>query len=211
MVQENVAWFDSMQKTNVTVGASGDTTPPVISAVQASNVQPTSATVTWTTNEASDSQVEYGLTTGYGSSTAIAPALVTAHNVAVTGLQGGTLYHYRVKSRDAAGNLATSADNTFTTPAADTTPPVISNVTASPKANRTVTVTWTTNERSTSQVQYGTSTSYGTLTPVDSSLVTSHSVKFTPAQRRVLYHYRVISTDAAGNTAVSQDFTFTST
>jgi glucose/arabinose dehydrogenase/PKD repeat protein len=211
MVQENVAWFDSMQKTNVTVGTSGDTTPPVISAVQASNVQSNSATVTWTTNEAADSQVEYGQTTGYGSATGVAPALITAHSLGITGLQSSTLYHYRVKSRDAAGNLATSPDLTFTTPAPDTTPPVITNVTASAKPNRTVTVTWTTNERSTSQVQYGTSTSYGTLTPIDTSLVTSHSVKFTPAQRRVLYHYRVISTDAAGNTAVSPDFTFTST
>jgi phosphodiesterase/alkaline phosphatase D-like protein len=166
--------------------------------------------VTWTTNEAADSQVEYGQTTGYGSSTVVAPALVTAHSVAVTGLQSGTLYHYRVKSRDAAGNLATSPDNTFTTPAPDTTPPVITKVAASTKPNHTATVTWTTNEPATSQVQYGTSTSYGTLTPRDASLVTNHSVQFSPPQRRVLYHYRVISTDAAGNTAVSPDFTFTS-
>jgi hypothetical protein len=33
----------------------------------------------------------------------------------LTGLVIGTTYHYRVKSKDAAGNLATSADLTFTT------------------------------------------------------------------------------------------------
>ena len=33
-----------------------------------------------------------------------------------------TLYHYRVKSRDAAGNLATSGDFTFTTRAAPPPP-----------------------------------------------------------------------------------------
>ena len=33
----------------------------------------------------------------------------------MTGLGVGTLYHYRVKSKDAAGNPATSGDNTFTT------------------------------------------------------------------------------------------------
>src|SRR5262249_33228852 len=34
-----------------------------------------------------------------------------------------TVYHYRVKSRDAAGNLATSGDFTFTTQAAPPPPP----------------------------------------------------------------------------------------
>ncbi len=42
----------------------------------------------------------------------------------VNNLTPGTLYNFRVKSRDAAGNLATSANSTFTTTAvADTTPP----------------------------------------------------------------------------------------
>ncbi|GAI54653.1 unnamed protein product, partial [marine sediment metagenome] len=44
-----------------------DTTPPTISGVSASNITQTSATITWTTDENSDSLVEYGTTTGYGS------------------------------------------------------------------------------------------------------------------------------------------------
>ncbi len=43
--------------------------------------------------------------------------MVTAHSQALSGLTASTLYHFRVKSRDAAGNLATSADGTFTTTA----------------------------------------------------------------------------------------------
>jgi len=44
----------------------------------------------------------------------------------VSGLLASTLYHYRVKSRDAVGNLAVSGDFTFTTAApADTTPPTV--------------------------------------------------------------------------------------
>ena len=41
----------------------GDTTPPTISSIAASGVTSSGATVTWTTNEAADTQVEYGLTT----------------------------------------------------------------------------------------------------------------------------------------------------
>jgi hypothetical protein len=93
-----------------------DTTAPVISGVTVSNIAATSATVAWTTNEASDTQVEYGLTTGYGQTTTLDTSMVTAHSVNLSGLSASTTYHFRVKSKDAANNLATSADFTFTTP-----------------------------------------------------------------------------------------------
>src|SRR5207245_11721762 len=99
----------------VAVTLSNDTTPPVISGVASSSVTTSGATVAWTTNEASDSQVDYGTTTAYGSSSALNTSLVTSHSVVLTGLTGTTAYHYRVKSHDAAGNLATSGDFTFTT------------------------------------------------------------------------------------------------
>ena len=104
-----------------------DTTPPVISAVSAGSVTQTSATVTWTTDETSDSQVEYGTSTSYGSSTPLSGVLVTNHSVSVSGLTASTQYHFRVKSKDASGNLAVSPDATFTTsdPVADTTSPTV--------------------------------------------------------------------------------------
>jgi Right handed beta helix region/Purple acid Phosphatase, N-terminal domain/Pel9A-like, right handed beta helix region len=98
-----------------------DTTPPVISGVSSSGVTSSGATITWTTNEASDTQVEYGTTTSYGSSTALNTSMLTSHFQALNGLSASTLYHYRVKSRDAAGNLATSGDFTFTTSSASQT------------------------------------------------------------------------------------------
>ena len=101
----------------VTVTGASDTTSPVISAIASSNITANGATASWATNEASDTQVEYGTTTGYGSSTQVNPAMTTSHSAQLTGLSANTLYHYRVKSRDAAGNLASSGDQTFTTPA----------------------------------------------------------------------------------------------
>jgi hypothetical protein len=95
----------------------------VISAVAAVNLSASGATITWTTNVAGDSQVEYGPTTAYGSSTAPNPSLVTSHSQMLSGLAPSTVYHYRVKSRDAVGNLATSGDGTFTTAAAPQSPP----------------------------------------------------------------------------------------
>src|SRR5204862_29857 len=107
--------------------AAADTTPPVISGVASTGVTASGATITWTTNEASDTQVDFGLTTAYGSVSAPSSSQVTSHAATLGALTASTLYHYRVRSRDAANNLALSGDLTFTTLApADTTPPVIS-------------------------------------------------------------------------------------
>src|SRR3989441_8215142 len=119
--------------------------------MSASGITSTSATISWTTDEASDSQVEYGTTTAYGQVSALASALVTSHSVGLSGLSASTVYHYRVKSRDAVGNLATSADVTFTTAALpDTTPPTVS-ITA-PAAGATVAGTVTVSSSATDNV-----------------------------------------------------------
>jgi beta-lactamase superfamily II metal-dependent hydrolase len=96
------------------IAAPPDTTAPVISNVQATAVTTSGATITWTTDEASDSVVEYGLTTSYGSSTSNA-ADVTSHSIPLSGLTGNTLYHYRVISTDPAGNTTASVDRSFQT------------------------------------------------------------------------------------------------
>jgi len=99
-------------------------TAPVISGVTASAVLYSTATINWTTNEASDSQVEYGPTTAYGSLSTLTGTTVTSHTTSLTTLNPSTLYHYRVRSRNAAGNLAVSGDFTFTT--LEATPPTVS-------------------------------------------------------------------------------------
>jgi len=53
--------------------------------------------------------------------TAPASARSTAHSQPLTGLTDNQTYHYRVVSRDAAGNTATSADKTFVTANASAT------------------------------------------------------------------------------------------
>ncbi|MCC6543675.1 MAG: fibronectin type III domain-containing protein, partial [Nitrospirae bacterium] len=101
-----------------------DITAPVLSNITTGNITSSSAAITWTTNEQASSQIEYGTTTAYGSSTTIDNTLLTSHSVSLSGLSSWTPYHFRVKSRDAAGNLTTSGDYTFTTLAPpDTTPP----------------------------------------------------------------------------------------
>lgn len=92
-----------------------DTTPPVISSISGQSLSTTGATITWTTDKNSASEVAYGTMPPYTSETSFDPTLVTNHSVPVLGLSAGTLYHYAVVSKDSSGNIATSSDQTFTT------------------------------------------------------------------------------------------------
>jgi hypothetical protein len=189
---------------------SGDTQPPSISAVAANSIGASSATVVWATDEAADSQVEYGITSSYGNSTTLNATMVTSHSQSLSGLASGTTYYFRVKSKDAAGNLAVSSGFTFTTSVpADTTAPIISSVTSSGITGSGATITWSTNEASDSQVEYGTTSSYGSSTTLNTSMVTSHSQSLSGLASSTTYYFRVKSKDAAGNLAVSSGSTFT--
>jgi hypothetical protein len=180
--------------------------PPVISGVAAGSVTSSGATITWSTSTPASSQVRYGLDTTYGSSTTLDTTLVTSHSQTLSGLSASTTYHYIVSSVDAFGQQTVSGDLTFTTAGP---PPVISGVAASAITTSGATIGWTTDVPATSQVDYGTTTSYGSSTTLDTTLVTSHSQALSGLQPGTLYHYRVRSTNASGSPAVSGDFTFT--
>lgn len=84
-----------------------DVTPPAVTAATAAGGS-ASVVVTWTTDEAATSTVQYGTSATVLVSTATGPAGVTAHSVTLTGLASGTAYWYRVVSADAAGNTTTA-------------------------------------------------------------------------------------------------------
>ena len=93
-------------------------TPPIILAISAGSPGQTTATITWTTDKTSTSQVNYGTTSAYGQATAVNNSLVTSHSASLSGLSAGTTYHFQVVSVDASGNQSVSSDHTFTTQAA---------------------------------------------------------------------------------------------
>jgi hypothetical protein len=95
-----------------------DTTAPNITGLAATPTV-SSASITWATNEAADSRVDYGLTPTALTSTISNPNLTSSHTVVLPGLNHSTTYYYRVRSADASSNAATSpappAAATFTT------------------------------------------------------------------------------------------------
>lgn len=93
--------------------------PSILTGPNVNNVTGSSATITWTTDEAADSVIDYGLTTSYGSQLSD-PSFNTIHSVTLSSLSPETTYHYQVSSTDSCGNgPAQSDDNVFTTGSAD--------------------------------------------------------------------------------------------
>jgi hypothetical protein len=99
-----------------------DTTPPQISNVRAASVGSSSAVISWQTDEAADSRVDYGPTTSYGSNRT-SGAFTTIHSLALSGLTPDTLYYYRVRSKDQFGNESAGPDASFRTLSADSPDP----------------------------------------------------------------------------------------
>ena len=99
-----------------------DTYPPLFAyPPDAVSITAQSATIIWTTNELSDSNVGYSLDTSYGNKV-YDDNLVKVHSVTLTGLQPGTTYYYRATSTDIAGNSTTEyPDQLFFT--TETLPP----------------------------------------------------------------------------------------
>lgn len=92
----------------VQCGAGADITPPIITNVAATpDVNGASATITWDTDEAANSLVQYGVTPGALNTSVSAGALVVSHSLLLTGLIPGTTYYYRVTSADGSSNSAT--------------------------------------------------------------------------------------------------------
>src|SRR5262249_24959017 len=150
----------------------------------------------------SDSQVKYGLTTDYGQLAPLTPnpAPVTAHSQALSGLTSDTDYHYQIRSKDSAGNLAVSGDLTFRTSSL-----IITNVAAGGITTSGATINTTTNGYSDSQVEYGVDTGYGQWAPTtpNPALVTAHSQVLSGLTAGTVYHYQVRSKDAGGKFALS--------
>jgi chitodextrinase len=180
-----------------------DTTPPTLSGITAGSVTTSGATVSWTTNEPSDTQVDYGTTLSYGNSTTLNSSLVTSHSQTLSSLSPDTLYHYRVRSRDAAGNLAVSSDYTFTTLALpDTTAPSApASLTATALSTTEINLTWTASTDTVGVTGYriercpgSTCTNFGEIGTTASTGYTDRSLS-----AGTTYRYRVRATDAAGN------------
>ena len=191
-----------------------DTTAPTFSAITVAALSNTSATITWTTSEQAKSVIYVGTTSPVATTTAAwtDSSMVTAHSAVLSGLVADTNYRFVVLAKDAAGNVSLSGETTFKTAVTpDTTAPVISSIVATPTSSTTATIAWTTNEAATSKVYFSTTTPVTSGAMVaDAAFVTAHAMSITGLSASTTYRAIVVGNDAAGNTATSSEFMWTS-
>jgi PKD repeat protein len=182
-----------------------NTKPPIISNITASNITTNSAVISWTTDQPSDSFVQYGETTGYGSTISNA-GLVTTHSITLNNLSPNKTYHFKAASKNAYGASSSSGDNTFITLIPN--PPVISNITLTDTTTNSAIVTWTTDQQTSILIEYGITNIYGSSVS-DSAATTNHSIRIPNLCAGTLYHFRITATNVYGSSSSSQDNTFT--
>jgi hypothetical protein len=145
----------------------------------------------------------------HGPGSAVTPSgdnLTVTYSLAfAAGFGGSRSVELSVTDRaEASASLAQTG--TWTIP--DTAPPQITSGPTATPGEITAAITWQTDEPADSQVEYGTTTAYGSQTILDPTLVTNHAQTLTGLAAYTTYHYRVKSRDGSGNLTVSGDYTF---
>ena len=186
-----------------------DATPPGNTNIN-SQVKRTSAVVTWQADEVSRSIFSYGTSTNDYAIGISNDILTTTHLVDLANLKSDTTYYYQLFSVDASGNVSATTTGEFTTEGISLT-----DVIASTTSETAVKITWSTNENTSSQVEYNSDPAFPTLTsafepmyPSDSTK--NHEIEISGLVQSTKYYYRVISTTADNYTTQSPLYYFTS-
>jgi subtilisin family serine protease len=202
---------------------------PSISGISISSLTDTTATITWNTDQASDSIIQFGnlnSTWGHYPSEVRSSEMVTSHSITLPGLTDGTTYFYRVGSTNVIGNGPSNSPNE-TNPSEELSlitlldAPIITGISVVTTPS-TATINWTTDEPADSMVRYGPeSSTWGTypLFKSISTLSTIHSLTITGLSEGTKYYFSVGSTDTSGNgpglnansTNPSSEYQFTTT
>jgi len=119
---EDVSGEKARKLINFVVETTTDNSPPIISSVALDAHTDTTATITWTTDEESDSKVSYGTSSSNLNEDESRSLKVTSHSITLIGLTADKKYYYKVSSSDDSGNTAATQVFNFETKL-DATPP----------------------------------------------------------------------------------------
>ena len=190
---------------------------PTVQTDSADEIAQTHATLTATVNpndeEVSDCTLEYGPTTGYGSSAPCTPQpgageTATAVSATVSGLAANVTYHYRVTATS-TGGTTTGIDRTFNTlPFA----PTVRTEAAGEVTQTGVTLNATVNpgggQLSDCSFEYGPTTSYGSTapcTPEPGDAESPVTATIGGLSANTTYHYRIAATNSGGTGTGTDD------
>lgn len=190
----------------------GNSNPPVrtsnqtleISNVNVSGVNEESAIISWKTNLAATSQVQYGSSSTLGKTSGDSQTMVKDHLVNLSGLSPNTTYYYKVSSRDANDSLAESEIKTFKTDMISTSGPVISNIQLKSITSSSALVFWETDVSADSRVFYGKTESLGSSEENTDLFANDHYIHLSGLSHNQVYYFKVASESKWGYSTESE-------
>ncbi len=191
---------------SATTAATPDTTAPVISGVSVTGVTPSSAVISWTTDEPSNSRARYGTTAGAADNSTADVTSVVQHQITLTGLAESSTYFFTVSSTDASNNTSTSAEASFTTGTnhVDQAPTAPGPITAPRVTNaQSFTITWGASTDDVAVAQYEVIRNGAVIATLPASATTYGD----SGTGEGSYTYTIRATDSAGHTASSDPST----
>lgn len=203
-----VTWTDIDNNTGESSELSFTTLPaPSFSEVNFEEVSISSASVSFTVQNANNVNIYYGKTEAFGGAKTVNTANTkSTYSVRLSDLDDGSKYFVKLNGFDADGNEYEGNVYSFTTLAR----PRISNLKFQPvegASSNTTKVSWTTNVPTNSMLSYGV-VGGRLIEAIDSKLTLDHEMIISNLEDDKNYSLIARSTDGSGNVAVSDTQTF---
>jgi len=169
----------------------------LVSDPSASSITTRRATITWSTDRASDSKIALGTSSGnYSPSEVGNSTQVSAHEIQLDNLSAGTTYYYVAKWTDEDGNIGTSQEFTFTT----APPPSLKEIQTVTVGLNSATIQFTSRNSDKISLFYGKSEGFGGLKTINTSQAEStYNVELTGLDDGTKYFYKIVSYDSEGS------------
>ncbi len=186
-----------------------ETTPPSITeGPMIYDLSDTGVLVWWKTNEPATSGVSYHYVNNDGNKVyglVKDNALVLEHLVYLAGLKPSTEYAFTASTTDGLDNGPTlSEEKLFTTLASpDQSPPVITAVPVKHVGYKQAIIAWWTDEVASSEIIYGLAEDQLTMKSARGPLTMHHNIVLNKLAPNTTYYFRILSTDAVGNSSNS--------
>ncbi len=192
------------QPISFTTLATPDTTAPlIIGSPLIQNITHQSVVIRWETSESATTMVAIGTSANELNQIESKSGLRTFHNLPITGLEPDTVYYFRVKTQDAAGNMVMSEVMSFRTKVRghQGNPHFMTDVEVDSVSNNSVTITWETDVNADGRLVCQASGNAATLETNHSKRIKDHLLTLTGLQANTSYQCTVYSTDHHGYTA----------
>lgn len=189
-------------------GGGGGATPPAAPTGLAANAVSTGQIdLSWTDNASDETGFKIERKQGTGAFAEIATVSANVTTYSNTGLNAGTMYTYRVRAYNSAGNSSYSNEASATTqPPPEQPPAAPSNLTATAVSSSQINLSWTDNSGDETGFKIsrkeGANGSYSEIATAGAN-VTNYSDTGLSAQ--TTYYYKVLAYNGAGNSGESNE------